>query len=479
MRCNKLYRSVMSLLLVLVTLLSMVGCGAKKVDKTEQIKIEPMEIEEVPNYSYDFIGGTDVMPIVGFNGPTPSGYSYNGNNRPDYYTDEIFKLLADTGVNVISYNGTEYTEHPDAYEKMFQLGEKYGVGIMVHDARMFGVAGGEKTIEEADAIVNEYANNKAYCGNYIIDEPADPGYIMHTLNGVTVEQAAAVFETFNKLDIPAYGNLLSYTKDEQEKFEAYIKKYAEYCNPSFLSTSNYPFFGGGTGEPNFAAWFEGVSIFRRSAMETGLPFWGMLQAGNWFNDAGTPFETKAYTPTLGETKWNANILLALGAKGISWFPMMQPIFFAPAESEPFDFQRSGLIGAWGNTTRWYYHSQEVSKQIRAVDEVLMNSVNKGIIVADKTTKKTELSQVDCVLNGTSWRELKDVSGNTVVGCFNYQGKTALYVVNYEREYAQKVTVDFVDEFKITVIRGDSTVTKKADSLKLNFAAGEAALIVFE
>ena len=28
--------------------------------------IAPMEIEEAVNFSYDFIGGTDVMPIIGF-----------------------------------------------------------------------------------------------------------------------------------------------------------------------------------------------------------------------------------------------------------------------------------------------------------------------------------------------------------------------------------------------------------------------------
>ena len=67
----------------------------------------------------------------------------------------------------------------------------------------------------------------------------------------------------------------------------------------------------------------------------------------------------------------------------------------------------------------------------------------------------------------------------MVGCFNYQGKTALYVVNYDTKYAQKITLDFADDYDITVIQDAKEQHWSCDSLELTFKAGGSALVVFE
>ena len=66
------------MLCVIMSAFLLTACANK-----ETPVIEPMEIEEAVNFSYDFIGGTDVMPIVGFNGPQKYTYSTKGQSIPE------------------------------------------------------------------------------------------------------------------------------------------------------------------------------------------------------------------------------------------------------------------------------------------------------------------------------------------------------------------------------------------------------------
>jgi hypothetical protein len=67
----------------------------------------------------------------------------------------------------------------------------------------------------------------------------------------------------------------------------------------------------------------------------------------------------------------------------------------------------------------------------------------------------------------------------MIGCFNYQGKSAYYVVNYDNEYAQKVTLEFWDNYDMKVIQNAETEYVNTDNLKLTMEAGEGVLIVME
>ena len=43
-----------------------------------------------------------------------------------------------------------------------------------------------------------------------------------------------------------------------------------------------------------------------------------------------------------------------------------------AESTDFDFERNGIIGAWGNKTQWFYYAKDIQPHIAAIDEVCHN-----------------------------------------------------------------------------------------------------------
>ena len=83
------------------------GCSALE----NGTKIEPMEVEEAPAISFDIIGGKDVMPIGAYYIPYSSIYSYNGNDLPNYISDEFYEKIADAlNTNVREESESEHKE---------------------------------------------------------------------------------------------------------------------------------------------------------------------------------------------------------------------------------------------------------------------------------------------------------------------------------------------------------------------------------
>ena len=84
-----------------------------------------------------------------------------------------------------------------------------------------------------------------------------------------------------------------------------------------------------------------------------------------------------------------------------------------------------------------------------------------------------------LIESGKFQELQKVTGDTMVGCFNYNGKTALYVVNYDMEYAQKITLELNASHNIAMIQEAETNYVKGQTIPLDLAAGEGVLLVIE
>ena len=101
-----------------------------------------MEKEKSKAVSFEFIGGKDVMPIGGFYGPfTPEApgmpeIEKDPTALPDYVSEECFSLIAEAGVNLIPASADQYNKLPERVMKSLDLGEKYGIGIMVNDGNV-------------------------------------------------------------------------------------------------------------------------------------------------------------------------------------------------------------------------------------------------------------------------------------------------------------------------------------------------------
>ena len=469
------------ILLSLTTLL--VGACTKQKVKEAAVTVEPMEAEESYAVSFDLIGGKDVMPVLAYYGPYASTYSEDGQVLPNYITDEYWADMAACGVNVMGHSITNYATSAQQVKKNLDFGEKYHIAVIVDDSNIRNMADRDEiSMEEVSEELSKYADHPAFGGIYLLDEP----YTSYFSPVDTADRNLYRYEKLapllhEKLGVFTYTNMLSSIlgQNEFDRYERYLRECCDVLKPPYLMFDRYPFDKVQEGRIN--RYFYDLAVMRKVSRDYKIPFWTFVQAGSQWNDGMKHFDTEGYYPNEGQFDWNINTALAFGTQGISYFPYIQPYYFAYAESTPFDFERNGMIGAWGNKNRWYYYAQDMSKQIQAIDQVLMNSVSKGVLACGKeaTADMGLTKDYDVWLEGDSWRELKSVEGNALIGCFNYQGKTALYVVNYEKEYAQLVNLKFHTDCRMTVTQDGEQQKLQGDGLTLDMAAGEGVLLILE
>lgn len=476
------YRRLVRIISLCLCCIMLVGCAnAQQAHSEPTEKLPDMEPEESYALSYDIAGGKDVMPIAGFYGPYPIKYSKDGCTMPNYISEEYFQMIADAGVNVISASSLNYASTPELLIQTLELGEKYGVGIYVTDDRVTANINDDTyTAQEASKHIADYYDYPAFCGLVLVDEPTwQPHY-----NAGDGKRDISLYGHLanilrNDLGVRFYNSMYSILKWDdatREAYTKYVQEIGNVMNPYYVTCSFYPFSADQPG--GLPAYFFALDLMQRQARSKQVPFWAYIQAGSQWNDSGKRFDSESYFPNEAEFNWNVNTALAFGAQGITYFPLIQPYHFAYAKSTDWDFQRNGIIGAWGNKTRWYYYAQNISKQIQEIDEVLMNAVNKGVIVNGKQAVE-DTGFAECIIKEGTFRELASVSGDAMVGCFNYQGKSAFYVVNYSMEYAQHISLDFNGTQNMKVIQNAETSHVKTDNLTLDMAAGEGILIVIE
>ncbi len=478
MKYSKKKRIVSGLLTATMMLGLLSGCATT----SSKNAMEPMEAEESAAISFDIIGGKDVMPIGGYYIPYSSTYSYNGNDLPDYISDEFYAKIAESGINLLMHSITDYSSAPKLVEKNLDLGAKYGIGVLVDDATVTGKAGRDDiSMEEISTQLSKYMNHPGFAGLYLVDEPTTMYTYTFYDENRTVEKYGKLGKMLNdEVGIFCYTNAFHSGGSEKEKavYERYIEDIYNTIHPKYLSFDRYVF--DKTHAKNMRNFFYDLEVMRKVSQKYSVPFWSYIGAGSQWNDGMTHFDSETpYYPDEGQFDWSVNVSLAFGAQGIEYFPLIQPHYFAWAESTEFDFERNGIFGAWGNKTQWFYYAQDINKHIAVIDEVLMNSVNKGVIASGKQAiSDTEYAET-AMMEGTSWRELASVEGDALIGCFNYQGKTALYVVNYSTEYAQKIDLTFQGKQNVTVVQGAETNRYECKGVTLDMYAGDGVLVVFD
>ena len=422
-----------------------------------------------------YIGGKDVMPITGYFGPYPHDYE----GFPDYFTDDIFQKIADAGINLMVYSAADYATDPELVKKNLELGEKYGVGVFVTDQSVIEKRHqGTITVEEVEEGLAEYQNHKAFCGMYVVDEPGT-SYYLGGEGKQLIPSYKRIAEVLQKdLDVLCYINAFpaaNWVPDWKEQYPIYLNEFCETLQPKVLCWDFYPFDKGRDGKMEY--YFYNMNLIREAAKKRDIPFWAFIQAGSQWNDGWKEFEAiTPYFPNEGQFNWNVNTSLAFGAQGIQYFPLVQPYQFTMTKEG--DYECNGIIGAMGNKTQWYYYAQTINQHIKAIDEVLMNSTHKGVIASGEQAKK-DMEFTTCVIESGSFNELQSVSGDALVGCFNYQGKTAFYVVNHSYEHAQNVKLAFDDVRNLQLIQNAKAADASTSELTLDMAAGEGVLIVIQ
>lgn len=427
----------------------------------------------------------NVMRIMAYWGPHPHHWmqeELKGQEDPyaETISDEYFKVIADCGINVITHCHTDFERYPEELFQSLELASKYNIGYLVKDEVLVEEAkAADADLDKLAERVKKYSKYPAYRGVFMIDEPKTKEYPIGVQPYMTEFPNAVA--NFKKMDIPYMCGLLplygEYDWDGwQQIYKDYVKEYCEVMKTKELHCDHYPFVS--DREPRLDIYFWNLDVVREYADKYGMVFINTIQAGGQWNDHRAHFDSVPYYPTEGQFTWNVNTCLAMGAKAIAYFPLIQPYHFAWAESTEYDFSRNGLIGGDGRKNQWYYYAQKVNKQIAAIDEVLLNTTFQGVIAKGEKAKK-DLSPTNCVIASENFEELISVKGDTLIGCFKYEGKTALYVVNYDMEKAGQITLSFDGKQHLEVIQNAKETYVDTDSITLEMEAGEGILIVVE
>lgn len=462
-------------------------------------KDEILSKHHTDSLSYDFLGGKDVMPIGGFYGPYSDAT----------ITDGIFQLIKDSGINLITYTPANADNDGNRVQQALALAEKYGIGMFVSDAGLNVIEKDENgnvtghtvvtSPEELAANMDAYSNYDSFLGINIVDEPkgADDW-------GTHSEYADTYYKRYNYYsqltqalkpytNITGYINMHGSQSVDDGKFYDYASKIG--ADVDVLSFDTYLYF-----EDNeypllkinrLLSYLESLDTIRQISIEQDKPFWSFAQAGSDYRDDGSDAATKGYYSE-AETLWIVNTSLAFGAKGIQYFPLLQPAYFSydSTSATGHDYDRNGIIGANNEANRNYAMVQKANKQIAAIDHVLMNAQSTGVIVTGDA--KNDINTAASVLgrnhtftgilnrNSTYTSMLNNVSGgDAMVGCFNYQGYEAYYVVNYSRTNSQTITLSLNDNAKYYTIADAVKTTGQGSSIALTVPAGAGVLVVLE
>ncbi len=449
--------------------------------------------------SYDYLGGKDVMPIGGFYGPYSDAT----------ITDGMFSLIKESGINLITYTPADAASDPNRVQQALALAEKYGIGMFVSDNALNVIERDENgnvtghtvvtSPEELAANMGAYSNYDSFLGINIVDEPKGANDW-----GTHSEYADTYFKRYNYysqltqalkpyVNITNYVNMHGSQSVDDGKFYDYASKIG--ADVDVLSFDTYLYFEDNTYPllkiNRLLSYLESLDTIRQISIEQDKPFWSFVQAGSDYRDDGSDAATMGYY-TEADTLWIVNTSLAFGAKGIQYFPLLQPEHFSydSTSDTGHDYDRNGIIGANNAANRNYAMVQKANNQIAAIDHVLMNAQSTGVIVTGQAN--TDVSTAASVLGrnhtftgilkrGTTYTEiLNNVSGgDAMVGCFNYQGYEAYYVVNYSRTNSQTITLTLNDNAKYYTIADAVKTSGQGNSIALTVPAGAGVLVVLE
>lgn len=483
--------------------------------------------------TYDYLGGNDVMPIVGYYGP------YN-NEGKDFLTDAYFKLVKDSGINLVNYSQNSAVGDAEfAYvTQALELAEKHQIGYFLNDFSLNTDVSSINTDAGADneplsatdlaAKIGRYGYYDSFLGIHITDEPVYKDSAVYNQEKSTYEGKLLENYTDVSKQLNSYSNLTGFINLAPEDsayvnfstenwwefwnpavdyFDEYFTQYMTNAKPQVISIDDYPFNDNADeGVTNASGYFRTLSKTRAEAKNGGIPFWWYVQAGGNFQNT----DSNRYSYDAGrvaletETYWNVNTALAFGAKGIEWFTLIQSNAFHDEILDSQGTDVNGLIDADGDTTKFYGWAQNINNHIKNVDEVLMKAENKGVI----TTGGYAASQVEAgyeanqaedstfkspVITASDTSKLVSVTSvdattgqadayGTIVGCFDYRDTEAYYVMNYNvtSETSQTVTLELNGNYNYRVIQqGQSAYSVIGTTCELTIPAGEAVLVVLD
>lgn len=441
-------------------------------------------------YYYHYQHGEKVMPIAAWSPPPPDTTTTLGTFSTNQITLDNYRRMADCGINtaygLYARGGPESSTKKSYINDALTYADKTGIVYYVKDASAVGTL----TTYGADRMETYYGwymNRKAYGGTLVKDEPGTGDYYDKTDGaGQPVKPFAEFAEANTIWKESKYGktknmhvnNLPCYASAAQLYYDAgstadsapvnysgqnwgnFVKEYVENVKPMAYSYDFYPFRGG---TATFGNYYYSLSAARSQAAAGNIPYWVFCQVG-YFNSPGSEL-------TYAQTAIQVSTALAYGAKGIQWFNYWQPLEFAESCI-------SACVDHYGLKTKYYPWVQSINHHVAAVDEVLMQCKNVGVIQIGNS--------YDAIPNGdklSSYAKVTSTSGSSgdaLIGCFEYRdtGKSVYYVASNNYDAGATVNLAFNGTYNVQTVAGTETTDyTNRNSIEITVPAGEGVLVV--
>lgn len=455
--------SIILCLCMLASLFAFAGCDTTETDNADKTSMfRGLEADE--------------MFISGYLAPWPE-YTRDGEVIWRGLEDATaFHYLKEAGLNYLednnmSFGGVTY----ENAKRSLALAEEAGIMYFMPAYDVIKMDG-EILASEAEikAKLEEMYQYDSFGGLYFRDEPYSHMFphiqkCLETYNKVKEELGYNDLNVFLNAFPSVGGNQLSGGTDKDITWEEYLRGLSA-TGVEYISFDMYPIMGL-FGNKVSSSWFTALGTINRIAIEEGKPWIGCVQVGGGSTSYGT---IEARVTTEGEMKWDVNTMLAFGAKGITYYIGVSPTYFANTEEAQISCH--SLINVYGEKTPLWYYAKEINEHIKAMDHILMNCDYQGVII---TGESPVVHYGKDLIKSNSFRDLNGVTGNAMVGCFDYNGKTALYVVNNSITQEGQITLSFEYKNNFEVIQDAVSRKESGDSLTLDLGIGEAALVVLE
>lgn len=415
---------------------------------------------------------SDEMPIGGYLGPALE-YGEFGS----LIKDETYDKLSKAGINYIVEKHLDYKTQKEIVYKALEKAGKYHIGYFILDSDCVCIKGVSGDADCAtrigskvnfEATLNDLYRFDNFNGLYFRDEPTfemlnDVGSALVAYNGAKKDKEDLSYycSLFPCCDtIWGAGKYYSW-----DNYERYIQKYVD-LGADHLMFDYYPYEKDLTVAEGY---FLSIGKISQMAKMNGLNWIGYIQAGG-----GLP----AFPDTNGIVDensliWNVFTVLAFGAKGILYYPLV-----CPPEKGFFDVDYSvdfthSLLTRKGEETPFYKYAARADAFIKKIEKTLMRSKFEGIMYGG------DLPCLNWFCEIPEFNELNRVKGDALIGCFDDNGKTVLLVVNNRRYENQEITLSFFKEEKTKILTESKNYNVCGRDITVEIVGGSCALIEVE
>lgn len=363
------------------------------------------------------------LPIGGWS--TPASALRDGYTGVEGSYDEMFKLLAESGINYM----ITLEEWSSGSWPLESLSSAHKAGMKLY----YNCVGMEApySLEKINMLLSsEYASSLG--GIYVKDEP-----LLSQLDDLAI-LTSDIRAGLSDTNLPIFSNLLpTYANSGMigNDYREYVHQYIEKTNPDILMFDYYPY-QSGTGD-SLDKMMANIAIGIEEAQAANIPLYTFIQSSG---------SSGMREPSYEELKLDMHLNLAMGVKGVAYFLCC----------EHYDnWGYTTMIDYEGNKTTMYNKIAKLNSEINAMKGVYLDYEFKNIIISGYYNEGyTALESVSDSILVDEFEYLRGITtrnmGKIATGCFEGEDGLGFYVVNldYKKNGVANLVLETDVEYEI-------------------------------